>query len=43
MPSEADRPSIGAIILRALVYALAITALVLYVPIEPHVFIYQAF
>ena len=44
MPSAPEgRPSAAAIILRALVYALAITVLVLYAPSEEHVFIYQGF
>lgn len=44
MPSEPERPrSTGAIVLRALVYALAITVLVLYAPSAEHVFIYQGF
>lgn len=33
----------AAIILRALIYALAITALVIYAPSQEHVFIYQGF
>jgi len=36
------RPSL-AIVVRAVLYALAITALVLYAPTEQHVFIYQGF
>ena len=32
-----------AIVLRALLYALAITALVVYAPSQEHVFIYQGF
>jgi hypothetical protein len=38
-----DRPSPTAIFLRALLYALAVTALVLYAPAGDHVFIYQGF
>jgi hypothetical protein len=34
---------VAAIIVRALAYAVAITALVLYAPSEQHVFIYQGF
>jgi len=37
------RPSLAAIVVRAVLYALAITALVLYAPTEQHVFIYQGF
>jgi len=37
------RPSLAAIVVRAVPYALAITALVLYAPTEQHVFIYQGF
>ncbi len=36
-------PRWGAIVLRALLYALAITALVLYTPSGEHAFIYQGF
>ncbi|HJQ85542.1 MAG TPA: hypothetical protein VKA21_15750 [Candidatus Binatia bacterium] len=42
MPS-ASPPALGAVVLRALVYALAIVVLVLYGPREEHVFIYQGF
>jgi len=37
------RPSLAAIVVRGLLYALAITALVLFAPTEQHVFIYQGF
>src|SRR5437867_12140477 len=37
------RPSLAAFVVRGLLYALAITALVLYAPTEQHVFIYQGF
>ncbi|MFQ5513656.1 MAG: hypothetical protein ACE5FG_04405 [Myxococcota bacterium] len=44
MLSPAERgPEARAIVLRALLYALAITALVLWAPSEPHVFIYPGF
>jgi hypothetical protein len=44
MPSAPDhRAPLIAIVLRALVYALAITALVLYAPSTEHIFIYQGF
>jgi hypothetical protein len=44
MPSGPElRPALTAVVLRALVYALAITALVLYAPSTEHVFIYQGF
>lgn len=44
MPSGADRPPFWSeIFLRALLYALAVTALVLWAPGGEHVFIYQAF
>jgi hypothetical protein len=33
----------GAVVLRALVYALAIAVLVIFAPGEEHVFIYQGF
>ncbi len=36
-------PSLAAIVVRALVYALAITALVIFAPGTEHVFIYQGF
>lgn len=37
------RSSTAAIVVRALLYAIAIVALVLYAPTEEHVFIYQGF
>ena len=37
------RPYLAAIVVRGLLYALAITALVLFAPTEQHVFIYQGF
>jgi hypothetical protein len=44
MPStEVRRPSLRAVILRALLYALLITLLVVFAPGEEHVFIYQGF
>jgi hypothetical protein len=44
MPSAPEaRPALGAVVLRALVYALAVTLLVLYAPARDHVFIYQGF
>ncbi len=44
MRSDPDsRPSPPAIVLRALLYALLATLLVLYTPSEPHVFIYAGF
>jgi hypothetical protein len=42
MPSAADSRW-APIVLRALLYAAAITALVLWAPGEAHVFIYQGF
>ena len=41
--SSEPRPSTAAIVLRALIYALAIVILVLYAPGEQHVFVYQGF
>lgn len=42
--SVPDRaPSISSIVLRALVYAIAITVLVLFGPSQDHVFVYQGF
>ena len=44
MPWDRDQPApLAAIVLRAVIYALAITALVLYAPSAEHVFIYQGF
>ncbi len=44
MRSDPDRaPTLPAMVLRALLYALALTLLVLYAPSEPHVFIYAGF
>ena len=43
MASTPESPSPAAIVLRALWYALAITALILYAPGAEHVFIYQGF
>ena len=44
MPSDDDStPTLAMIVMRALLYALAITILVLYAPAEKHVFIYQGF
>lgn len=42
MPST-ERPSLGAIVVRALLYALAVGVLVLFSPGASHVFIYQGF
>ena len=42
MPSEPDL-ALTSMILRALVYALAIAVLVLWFPEQGHVFIYQGF
>jgi hypothetical protein len=42
-PVDTTRPRPGAIVLRALVYALAIAILVIFAPGEEHVFIYQGF
>ena len=44
MPSAPDPPpALGAVILRALLYALLITLLVIFAPGSEHVFIYQGF
>jgi hypothetical protein len=44
MPSDPEpRPALGAVLLRALLYAVLIALLVLYAPGEQHVFIYQGF
>ena len=44
MPSAPEpRAPLGPIVLRALLYALAITALVVWGPAEQHAFIYQGF
>ena len=45
MPSTASgqRPRLRAVVLRALVYALALVTLALYAPGAEHVFIYQGF
>jgi hypothetical protein len=43
MPSRPDRPGLGAVVLRAVLYALGLTALVLLAPGVEHVFIYQGF
>lgn len=44
MPSPPERaPSGAALVLRALLYALAVVALLLYAPAGDHVFIYQGF
>jgi len=44
MPSAPDHgPPLAAVVLRALLYALAIAALVLYAPSIEHIFIYQGF
>jgi hypothetical protein len=44
MPSVPEpRPALGAIVLRALLYALLITLLVVFAPGSEHVFIYQGF
>ena len=44
MPSAPDQaPPLTAIVLRAVLYALAIAALVLYAPTTEHIFIYQGF
>jgi len=40
---DESTPTLTAVVLRALLYALAITILVLYAPAEKHVFIYQGF
>jgi len=42
MPSARD-PPLGAVLLRALLYALLITLLVVFAPGNEHVFIYQGF
>ena len=42
MPST-DPPTLGAIVVRALLYALAVGVLVLFAPGPSHVFIYQGF
>jgi hypothetical protein len=39
----ANRPRLGAIVLRALLYAIATATLVLFAPSASHVFIYQGF
>ncbi len=44
MPSPPESPpAAAALVLRALLYALAVAALVLYAPGGEHVFIYQGF
>ncbi len=43
MLSRREFKSVAAIVLWALVYAGAVTMLVLFLPSEPHVFIYQEF
>lgn len=44
MPSAPEpRTALGPIVLRALLYALAIAALVVWGPAEQHAFIYQGF
>ena len=43
MRSPADAPPWAAVVVRAVLYALAITALVLWAPGPEHVFIYQGF
>jgi hypothetical protein len=43
MLSNSDVRRVAAIVLRALLYAGAVTLLVLFLPSEPHVFIYQEF
>ena len=44
MPSVPEpHPALGAIVLRALLYALLITLLVVFAPGSEHVFIYQGF
>lgn len=43
MSSTADRPSKTAIVTRAVLYALAVTVLVLYGPGVDYTFIYQGF
>jgi hypothetical protein len=44
MPSDPSlRPSLRAVLLRALFYALLITVLVVFAPGQEHVFIYQGF
>jgi hypothetical protein len=43
MPSAERGPTWGAILLRALLYAAALTALAIAAPSHEHVFIYQAF
>ena len=42
-PAPERRPPLTAVVLRALLYALAIAALVLYAPTTEHIFIYQGF
>ena len=44
MPFGPDAtPTVGACVLRALLYALAILALIVFAPGQEHVFIYQGF
>ena len=43
MRPASDDPASFGVVVRALLYALAITALVLYAPTAEHVFIYQGF
>jgi hypothetical protein len=43
-PPDADRPPpLAAVVLRALMYALAVAILVVFTPGKEHVFIYQGF
>lgn len=42
-PEERQGPTATSIVLRALLYALAITALGLFGPSQEHVFVYQGF
>jgi hypothetical protein len=43
MPSNLDLRWAGKIVFRALIYAAAATILVIFLPSEPHVFVYQGF
>jgi hypothetical protein len=43
VPPPEPRPALAAVVVRALLYALGITILVLYAPGRDHVFIYHGF
>ena len=43
MPSHPELRRAGMVALRALLYAAAVTVLVIFWPSEPHVFVYQGF